>query len=110
MNKKIEFDYKGVKYTLEYDRKAIEIMENNGLKIDEIKSKPASMISILWQGAFLKNHKKEKIEKIQEIYENIGNKSELNSCLSEMAIETYSVLLGDNEDEDNSKNIDWKMS
>ena len=110
MNKKIKFCYGGVNYTLEYDRKAIEIMEANGLEIDAIKSKPASTISILWQGAFLKNHKKEKSEKIQEIYDNMGNKSELNAYLSEMAVETYTSLLGDDEDRDNSKNIDWKMS
>jgi len=109
MNKKIEFSYKGVDYTLEYDRKAIEIMEANGLELDSVRSKPASMVSILWQGAFLKNHKKEKPSKIQEIYDNMKNKSDLNTYLSEMVFETYAVLLGDDE-EDDSKNIEWKMS
>jgi len=109
MNKKIEFSYEGVDYTLEYDRKAIEIMEANGLELDSVRSKPASMVSILWQGAFLKNHKKEKPSKIQEIYDNMKNKSDLNTYLSEMVFETYAVLLGDDE-EDDSKNIEWKMS
>ena len=67
------------------------------------------MVSILWQGAFLKNHKKEKPSKIQEIYDNMKNKSDLNTYLSEMVFETYAVLLGDDE-EDDSKNIEWKMS
>lgn len=108
MNKKIEFNYEGVDYTLEYDRKAIELMEANGLQMDAVRSKPASMISILWQGAFLKNHRKETPAKIQQIYDNIKNKSDLNAALSEMVFETYTVLLGDGEDD--SKNIDWKMS
>lgn len=110
MNKKIEFSYKDNDYVLEYDRKSIEIMENNGLDLYAVKSKPASMISILWQGAFLKNHRKEKIERIQEIYNNISNKSDLNATLTEMVYETYSALFGDGDGENDSKNIDWKMS
>ena len=110
MNKKIEFSYEGKDYTLEYDRKAIKVMEANGLKINEIESQPFSMIEILWQGAFFKNHKNEKSEKIQEIYDNISNKSELNAGLISMFSETYTSLIGDSESTDNSKNIEWKMA
>ena len=109
MNKKIEFSYKDEDYTLEYDRNSVRVMEANGLEINAIKSKPASMIEILWQGAFLKNHKKIKAEKVMEIYNNMSNKSDLNAALSEMIYETYESLLGDSE-EDNSKNIEWKKS
>lgn len=111
MNKKIQFNYDGVDYTLEYDRKAVNLMEANGLDLNAIHSKPSSMISILWQGAFLKNHRKETAEKVQEMYDRIPNKSELNEALQNMIIETYSVLIGDNDSqEDPSKNITWKMS
>lgn len=110
MNKKIEFTYDGVDYTLEYNRGAIKFMEQNGLNISEIESKPLTMVDILWQGAFWKNHRKEKTAKIEEIYDSIKNKSELNAALSEMFIETYSVLIGDSEETDDSKNIEWKMS
>ena len=111
MNKKIEFTYEGVDYTLEYNREAIKYMEAKGLDIEQITSKPLTMIELLWQGAFLKNHRKEKVDKIQEIYGNIGNKSELNAALSEMFLETYSALIGDSDEaDDNSKNISWKMS
>lgn len=109
MNKKLEFNYNGKDYTLEYDRKAIKIMEANGLKIDAITSQPISMIEILWQGAFLKNHKSEKSEKILEIYDSMKNKSDLNAALVSMFSETYTALIGDNE-EDDSKNIEWKMA
>lgn len=110
MNKKIEFNYDGVDYTLEYNRDAIIYMEKQGLDIHQIDTKPLTMLSILWQGAFLKNHRREKTEKIEEIYANIPNKSDLNAALSEMYIETYSILIADNEENDNSKNIQWKMS
>lgn len=110
MNKKIEFNYDGVDYTLEYNRDAVIFMEREGLDISEMQSKPLTMIDILWRGAFWKNHKKEKNDKIQEIYKNVPNKSDLNAALSEMFLETYAALIGDSEDTDNSKNIVWKMS
>jgi len=110
MSKKIELTYDGVDYTLEYNRDAVKYMERNGLNISEIESKPLTMVDILWQGAFYKNHKKEKVETIEKIYDSIKNKSDLNAALSEMFIETYSILIGDSDEEDNSKNIEWKMS
>lgn len=109
MNKQIEFTYEGVDYTLEYDRASIRYMENNGLDMGAISSRPATMMSILWQGAFLKNHKKETPDKIQRMYEGLKNKSDLNAALIEMVSETYTALYGDSE-EDDSKNIEWKMS
>lgn len=109
MNKKIEFNYDGVDYTLEYNRDAILYMESEGLDVKQIETKPLTMISILWQGAFLKNHKREKLEKIQEIYEKIPNKTELTAALSEMYIETYSIFITDSDESDDSKNIQWKM-
>lgn len=111
MNKKIEFNYEGVDYTLEYNREAVEFMENNGLRIKEIQEKPLTMVGILWKGAFYKNHSKEKLDKVQEIYDNIPNKSDLNAALTNMFYETYAVLIGDSDEkENNSKNIEWKMS
>lgn len=106
MNKKLEFSYEGNDYTLEYDRNAIKIMEANGLKINEVESQPLTMMEILWQGAFLKNHKSEK--NVLEIYKNMKNKSDLNAYLVSMFSETYISLIGDNEDD--SKNIEWKMA
>ena len=110
MNKKIEFEYQGVNYTLEYNRDAIRYMEGEGLNIDEVQSKPLTMIEILWKGAFFKNHKTEKINKIEEIYKCIPNKTELHNALSQMFYEAYAVLIGDAEEVDDSKNINWKMS
>lgn len=110
MNKKIEFNYDGVDYTLEYNREAIMFMESKGLDISKVASQPFTMISILWQGAFFKNHRKEKNEIIEKIYDGIGNKSELNAALSEMFLEAYSVLIGDSDETDDTKNIKWKMS
>ena len=110
MNKKIEFNYDGVDFTLEYDRNAVIYMEKEGLDISAIQTKPLTMIEILWKGAFLKNHKRTNIDTIQKIYDSIPNKSDLNAALSEMFLETYSALIGDSENTDDAKNIVWKMS
>ena len=110
MNKKIEFNYDDVDYTLEYNRDAVVYVEERGFNISEIKTKPVTMLNILWQGAFYKNHRKEKLDKIQEIYDSIGNKSDLNAALTEMYYEAYESLIGDKEGEDNSKKVTWKMS
>lgn len=110
MNKKIEFNYDGKDYVLEYNRKAVEIMENNGLKIKEIEDKPLSTINILWAGAFLKNHKNEKADTIQKIYESIPNKMELNAALVEMFSETYLMEIGDSDNVDETKKVKWKLA
>ena len=109
MNQKIEFNYNGKDYTLEYNRAAVKLLENNGLRIDQIQSQPFSAIDLLWQGAFMMNHKNEKPDKIREIYEHIGNKGELNAALIEMYTDTYRSLITDDEDDD-SKKIEWKMN
>ena len=109
MNKKIEFSYDGKDYSLEYDRKAIKIMEANGFKYKDLETCPLSMTELLWQGAFLKNHKSAKNDKIMEIYDKIPNKSELNANLITMFTETYTSLIGDSEENDESKNVEWKM-
>lgn len=110
MNKKIEFSYEGKDYTLEYDRKSVKLMEAKGLEISKFQDKPISMIEILWEGSFLKNHKNLTSSKIDEIYENMSNKSDLNTALISMFSETYASLIGDNEDDDNSKKVEWKMA
>lgn len=110
MNQKIEFSYKGNDYTLEYDRNSVRVMEANGLRINEIETQPYSMITILWQGAFLKNHRKEKGELIQEMYDKMPNRAKLNAALIAMFNETYASLIGDAEEDETSKNIEWKMN
>lgn len=112
MNKKIGFSYEGTDYVLEYNRDAVLYMEAEGLNVSEVKLKPLTTIELLWRGAFLKNHKKESMNKIQKMYSDLKNKEDLNAALVEMYYETYTSLLGGNEEEseDDSKNIEWKMS
>lgn len=46
----------GREYTLEYSRKTAAKTEQSGLNIEELESKPMTMIPILFWGAFLMHH------------------------------------------------------
>ena len=107
MNKKIEFDYDGEHYVLEYDRASINYMEAKGFVLEQFQSKPSTMLGLAWEGAFVKNHKKEKVGKVNELFDLIGNRDELYPALSEMIEETYKFIL---EGDENSKKIEWKIS
>jgi hypothetical protein len=108
MSKKIEFDYENNHYVLEYNRDAIKIMEANGFALDEYVKKPMTMIELAFQGAFIMHHKMISRNKIDEIFEHFKDKQSLNSQLLIMVDETYKSLF-DNSEEEDGKNIDWKI-
>ena len=106
MAQKIEFEYEGTHYTLEFTRDVVRQMENAGFIIDEIQTKPALRIPQLFSGAFLRRHRREKQEKIEEIYKHMSDKDRLISKLSEMYYESLSTVMDDPE-EDDPKKIIW---
>lgn len=110
MNKKIEFQLDDKDYCLEYDRDSIKYMEMRGFDIESIGKMPATMIEILFEGAFYKNHKSLKKAKISEIFKQLESKTELVNQLIEMVGETYNSLF-DSDDEEGSetKNKNWKI-
>lgn len=93
------------KYELEYNRQSVKMMEGQGFVLDEITSKPMTMIPLLFQGAFLKNCKGLKRKLIDEIYEGIGDKTALMEALMEMYAETLSTLT----DDTGEGNVTWEM-
>lgn len=107
MSKKIEFEYEGIKYCLEYSRDAIKLMEKQGFDINRFMTQPMLSLDLAFEGAFIKNHRNIRAGKIKEIYDALGQKRELANELLDMISETYNTLFED--DEDNSgKNIQWK--
>ena len=107
MNTKIELEYDGKSYTLEYDRMGVKMLENNNFNMDDFLNKPITNIDLAFQGAFLKNHSKEKLSVINEIYDSCPNKTELIASLQQMITETYDSLLSDPEG-NASKKATWK--
>lgn len=108
MSKKIEFEYEDEKYILEYNREAIKLMEKQGFDFNSFLKQPMIMIDLAFQGAFVKNHRKIKAGKIEEIYNMLTDKTTLTQTLIEMIQETYDELFED-KGEKEGKNIDWKI-
>jgi hypothetical protein len=107
MSKKITFTYDGKNYTLEYSREAIKQMEAQGFKIDEIDSKPQTMITMLFAGAFLMHHKNVFANRtlLDEIFSKFTHRGSLVETLATMYQESLLSLL--DEPEDDEGNITW---
>lgn len=104
---KITMKYSGKEYALEYNRKSVRMMESQGFAAEELTKQPVTMIPLLFQGAFLKNHKGIKRDLIDEIYDGVADKSALIGALVELYTETLNTLIGDREDEGN---VSWAVS
>lgn len=107
MNKKIDFDYEGKHYTLEYTRDSIKYMEANGFILEQFMEKPATMLDLAWKGAFYKNHRKENAATIEKILSDMDERDNLHKGLGDMINETYRIIL---EGDENSKKVQWKIS
>ena len=103
---KINLTHNKTEYTLEYDRQSIRTMEGWGFVIDEVASKPGTMLPLLFNGAFIKHHRGIKRKVIDEIFEAVGNKSALYEALMEMYAEPLNALIEDKEDEGN---VQWAV-
>lgn len=107
MAKTIKFPYDGKDYTLEFNRRSIERMEQNGFDIDASDSKPMITITSLFEGAFLMHHPYCKKETIDEIFKEFTNKKELLKALTEMYAEPLEALV---EDSTSKNAIAWDKS
>lgn len=108
MNTKINLTFKGEKYTLEYNRMAIKLLEQSGFKIEEFLDKPMSNIELAFSGAFFKNHSKISQTAIDDIYTHLKDKKALVVQLKNMITECYDSLLEEPEDGDEG-NATWEV-
>lgn len=102
----ITFDKK--EYELEYSRQTVKNMEAQGFVLEEIGSKPANMIPMLFRGAFMKNHKGIKRSLVDDIYEAMPDKNGLISALIDLYGEALNTLFDDSESA--TGNGSWTMS
>lgn len=107
MNTKIELDFEGQHYTLEYDRDGIKMLEARGFKVDEFLKKPMTNVELVFQGAFLKNHPNIKLTTIEEIFKGCPDKAGLVNILNKMIDDSYTSLL-EEPDDNNPKKVQWK--
>ncbi len=107
-NKQISFTYEDMEYTLEFSRNTIRQMERGGFRFDKISEEPATYIPMLFEGAFLANHRRVKSETINGIFNSIQAKDELIPKLAAMYQEALSTLMEDPKDD--AKKVTWEAN
>lgn len=108
MAKTINFTYEGKDYTLEFTRRTIRQMEDEGFVARNIDDRPMTLLPALFAGAFKAHHRFVKQETIDAIYANMPNKDKLIEKLAEMYNEPIMSLM--EEPADTAKNVDWMTS
>ena len=108
---KIEFDYNGKHYCLEYDRKSVLRLEGAGSKPGEPELAPYTELQILGAGALAKTHLSGPNRVSDRVIEEILNqvkmdKFELRDILRNMIAETYRTLM----DENNEGNVELTVT
>ena len=103
---KINLTYGKTEYTLEYNRQSVKTMESQGFVLEDLTAKPMTMIPMLFNGAFIKNHRGVKRSVMDEIFDNIENKTGLMEALMEMYAETLSSLTEGTQGEGN---VSWAL-
>lgn len=106
MTEKIKFKYGGKEYVLEFTRQSVEEMERRGFVVEEVLTKPLTVLPNLFAGAFIANHRFTKRKVINEIFEQIDDKGGLLDALAEM----YSLVIDEFTDEleKKNKNLTWE--
>lgn len=105
---KINLTYDKKEYVLEYNRQSVKTMESQGFVLEELTTKPMTMIPLLFAGAFIKNHSgKDGVKRkvVDEIFNEINDKTALMEALMEMYADTLSTLTEDNGE----GNVTWAM-
>ena len=105
---KITLTYEKNEYVLEFNRQSVKTMEAQGFVLDEIATKPGTMIPALFAGAFMKNNRGIKRSLIDDIFDNVVDKSGLVQALVEMYAETLSTLMEDAEEKEG--NATWTLA
>jgi hypothetical protein len=105
MSKTITIPYNGTEYTLEFNRESVKLMEHAGFSIDQISSKPVTMLPMLFEGAFHMHHRRTDKEAIRKMFDKIKGKDELMAALVELYNEPMKALF--DEPEDDEGNVTW---
>ena len=109
MAKKLEFNYQGKDYTLEYTRESVKQMEREGFVANDIVTRPMLTLPKLFSGAFKAHHKYDvKQKQIDAMFDLFKNKDALIEKLAEMYHEPFEALMDDSSDEGNA--IAWETN
>lgn len=106
MAKQLTIEHEGKTYTLEFSRSSVRALERRGFIVGDVGDKPM-MILDMFAGAFSMHHSNVKREKIEEIYDSLGNKEKLIEALSEMYSEPIETLTAEPETGNATWTANW---
>lgn len=106
---KITLTYEKKNYVLTYTRNTVRQMEAQGFNIEGIGTAPATMIPLLFQGAFLAENKGIKRKLMDDMFDNIEDKSGLIAALAELYVDTVNTLVGESEAKEGNS-ATWKVT
>ena len=109
MAKQINLTFEGQDYTLEFTRKTVEKMEDQGFVIGDAQKKPVSTLPTLFAGSFLAHHRYVKQDTIDKIFAEIPNKETFMLNLIEMYAEPVNALFDEPQGE-SEKNAVWEAN
>ena len=107
MAKQITFTYKDKDYTLEYNVKSLQTLENSGFNFKELDTKMATNFPLLFRVAFQMHHPAISQKLRDEMYEKMKGQN-LMQVLVEMYADTLTNFLGDEENQEGK--IEWKVN
>lgn len=114
MATQITVTYKKKDYILEFSRTTASQIEDMGFVLEQLTEKPMKMIPMLFYGAFLKHNRGISRKLIDEIFDNLVNKTGedgetgIIGVLAEMYAETVQTLT-DSKSEDEGNAAVWKV-
>ena len=115
MSTKITISYQKKNYDLEFSRTTASQIEDQGFVLDQITEKPLKMIPMLFYGAFLKHNRNISRKLVDEIFDNLVNKTGddgengIIGILAEMYAETVQTLTDTKADDEGNLAV-WKVT
>lgn len=107
--KEVTFEFEGQRYTLTFTRKTVQQLSQAGFKPDMVTDQPAVGIPMLFNGAFVANHRFIKTDVRDRIFESITNKTDFIGKLLTLYLEPINEMLED-PPEDSEKNVKWEAN
>ena len=96
----------GTKYTLEFNRTAVERMQRNGFVLDTDRLYMSAKDLIM--GAFHKNHRFMDWDKVEPVWLAQNKRGELLKVLAEMYMEPTLTLMGTDDEGEKDENPTWE--
>lgn len=105
---KMEFDWEGKHYILEYTADSIKKMEARGFNIAKIDERLLSLAETLFCGAFIANHDEVKEIKRREIFKELSALNEDGISIEDGIAEMFKEAV--EEMQSHRGNVKWRMT